>query len=56
MKLSKAWESYEADKRIEGFSSQTLKAYRLQSKLLINYFTDVSIDTLTTSPSKKLPG
>jgi integrase/recombinase XerD len=52
MKLSKAWESYEADKRIEGFSPQTLKAYRLQSKLLINYFSDVSIDTLTTSQLK----
>lgn len=27
--LSKAWTLFEADKRIEGFSLQTLKAYRL---------------------------
>lgn len=48
MLLSKAWELYESDKRIEGFFPQTLKAYRLQSKLLIQYFNDVSIETLTT--------
>jgi integrase/recombinase XerD len=36
LQLSKAWETYEADKRIEGFSPQTLKAYRLQAKLLIS--------------------
>ncbi|ETT81042.1 hypothetical protein BK128_00810 [Viridibacillus sp. FSL H7-0596] len=30
MLLSKAWEAFESDKRIEGFSPQTLKAYRLQ--------------------------
>jgi integrase/recombinase XerD len=52
MQITRAWESYEADKRIEGFSPQTLKAYRLQAKLLINYFTDVSIDTLSTSHLK----
>jgi len=27
--LSQAWETYESDKRIEGFSPQTLKAYKL---------------------------
>ncbi len=32
--LSQAWETYESDKRIEGFSPQTLKAYKLQSGLL----------------------
>jgi integrase/recombinase XerD len=49
MQLKKSWESYEADKRIEGFSPHTLKAYKLQVKLLINYFTDVNLDTLSTS-------
>ncbi len=49
MLLSKAWELYESAKRIEGFSPQTLKAYRLQSKLLIQHFNDVSIETLTTT-------
>lgn len=37
MNLLKVWDSYEADKRIEGFSSQTLKAYQLQFELLIRY-------------------
>jgi len=27
--LSQAWETYEFDKRIEGFSPLTLKAYKL---------------------------
>jgi integrase/recombinase XerD len=53
MHLTKAWESYEADKRIEGFSPQTLKAYKLQVKLLINFFSDVNIDTLSTSHLKE---
>jgi integrase/recombinase XerD len=53
MQLTKAWESYEADKRIEGFSPQTLKAYKLQVRLLINYFTDVNIATLSTSHLKE---
>jgi integrase/recombinase XerD len=34
MNVVKAWEAYEADKRIEGFSKQTLKAYKLQTNLL----------------------
>ncbi|MGZ4159485.1 MAG: tyrosine-type recombinase/integrase [Neobacillus sp.] len=53
MLLSKAWETYESDKRIEGFSPQTLKAYRLQSTLLIRYFKDVQLDTITTVQLKK---
>ncbi|WP_202595408.1 hypothetical protein [Halalkalibacter okhensis] len=45
MLLSQAYKNYESDKRIEGFSSQTLKAYKLQSSLLIRYFSDVSIES-----------
>ncbi|PAE38944.1 tyrosine-type recombinase/integrase, partial [Bacillus sp. 7884-1] len=53
MLLAKAWELYESDKRIEGFSPQTLKAYRLQSKLLIQHFNDVEIGSLTTDQLKR---
>jgi len=52
MLLSKAWETYEADKRIEGFSPQTLKAYKLQSSLLIRFFKDVQLNTITTDQLK----
>ncbi|WP_354670029.1 site-specific integrase [Paenibacillus sp. BSR1-1] len=52
MLLSKAWETYESDKRIEGFSPQTLKAYKLQSGLLIRFFNDVQLDTITTNQLK----
>ena len=52
MLLSKAWETYESDKRIEGFSPQTLKAYQLQVNLLIRHFGDVEIDLLTTEQLK----
>lgn len=48
MLLSKAWETYESDKRIEGFSPQTLKAYKLQATLLIRYLKDVKLETIST--------
>jgi integrase/recombinase XerD len=51
--LSKAWETYESDKRIEGFSQQTLKAYKLQALLVIRYFNDVKLDTITTIQLKE---
>lgn len=50
--LSQAWETYESDKRIEGFSPQTLKAYKLQSGLLIRFFNDVQLDTITSNQLK----
>lgn len=53
MLLSKSWELYESEKRIEGFSPQTLKAYRLQSKLIIQHFNDVSIESVTTDQLKE---
>ncbi|NHC42122.1 tyrosine-type recombinase/integrase [Bacillus sp. MM2020_1] len=52
MLLSQAWVKYESDKRIEGFSPQTLKAYNLQSALLIRFFKDVQLDTITTEQLK----
>ena len=52
--LSQAWETNESDKRIEGFSPQTLKAYKLQSGLLIRFFNDVQLDTITTDSRNRL--
>jgi integrase/recombinase XerD len=51
--LSQAWGKYESDKRIEGFSPQTLKAYQLQVTLLIRHFGDVEINSLTTEQLKE---
>jgi len=51
--LSKAWETYESDKRIEGFSQQTLKAYRLQALLIIRYLKYVKLETITTIQLKE---
>jgi integrase/recombinase XerD len=51
--LSQAWETYESDKRIEGFSPQTLKAYQLQITLLIRHFGDIEINSLTTEQLKE---
>jgi integrase/recombinase XerD len=53
--LSQAWKTYESDKRIEGFPSQTLNAYRIQSNLLIRHchFNDVTMGTLTTNQLKE---
>ncbi|ESU33401.1 hypothetical protein G3A_06430 [Bacillus sp. 17376] len=53
MLLSTAWKSYEADKRIEGFSPYTLKAYGIQAKLLIGYFNDPNIDSFDTERLKE---
>ncbi|KAA0955462.1 tyrosine-type recombinase/integrase [Sporosarcina sp. ANT_H38] len=53
MLLSKAWSSFEADKQIQDFSPQTLKAYQLQSRLLIGYFKDVEMESLDTNQLKE---
>lgn len=45
-------ELYESDKRIEGFSPQTLKSYRLQCKQLIQYFNEVNIASMMTEQLK----
>lgn len=47
MNISEAWKLYELDKRIEGYSLHTLKAYLLQSKLLIKRFSDINIKEIT---------
>jgi integrase/recombinase XerD len=48
MMLSDVAKAYEADKKIEGFSIQTLDAYRLQAKLLIDHFGNISMNNINT--------
>ncbi|SDL11470.1 integrase [Paenibacillus jilunlii] len=50
MNLNELWSLYEADKRIQGFSPKTLKAYTLQHKMLVLELgnLDVTEVTLTT--------
>lgn len=47
--LSELWRLHETDKRIQGFSSKTLKAYALQHKMLMKELGDLDIteNTLT---------
>ncbi|WP_108670426.1 tyrosine-type recombinase/integrase [Peribacillus acanthi] len=52
MIVSEAWQLYKADKQIQGYSSQTLKAYSVQLSLLINFFGDVNITDFTTESIK----
>lgn len=53
MLLSEAAKYYEADKRIEGFSPQTLNAYTLQAKLLVNYFGNIKMNDITIQVLKQ---
>ena len=53
MKLSQAWELYQSDKQLEGYSPYTLKAYALQSKLFINHVGDIDIEDVTFEMIKK---
>ncbi len=52
MLLSTAWPQFEADKRLLGYSPYTLKAYRLQSRLLTEYLEDPEIEEVTTAQLK----
>jgi len=52
MILSEAWNLYKADKQIQGYSSQTLKAYNVQLNLLIRYLGDLPLDEITTDSLK----
>lgn len=47
MLLSEVWERYETDKRLEGYSEETLKSYHLQSRLFIEHVGDMSIECVT---------
>ena len=52
MKLSEVWSAYEADKKLEGYSPWTLKAYRIQRNLLIRRLGDVDIGEITLGKLK----
>ncbi|MFC5447505.1 site-specific integrase [Paenibacillus aestuarii] len=47
MILSELWHHYEADKRIQGLSPNTLKAYALQLKMLVTNLGDIDISEVT---------
>lgn len=47
MILSELWQAYESDKRIQGFSSNTLKAYALQLRILVKELGDLDISEIT---------
>ncbi|MFS0751658.1 tyrosine-type recombinase/integrase [Oceanobacillus sp. 1P07AA] len=53
MLLSEAWDKYHSDKRIEGYSSLTLKMYGFQCNLLKRYFGDIRICDITTENLKQ---
>lgn len=46
MKFTEAWILYEMDKRLLNYSKHTLKAYKLQLKLLSTYLNDSEIGTV----------
>ncbi|WP_019242969.1 MULTISPECIES: tyrosine-type recombinase/integrase [Bacillus] len=52
MIVSEAWKLYKADKQIQGYSAQTLKAYKVQLNLLIKYMGDISLKDITTDSLK----
>ncbi|WP_240420064.1 tyrosine-type recombinase/integrase [Paenibacillus periandrae] len=53
MILSELWRQYEADKRIQGFSPNTLKAYSLQLKMLVTDLGDIDISETTLNLLKE---
>lgn len=53
MNISQLWKLYDADKRIQGFSIQTLKAYALHLKMLVNELGDINISDVTLQLSKE---
>ncbi|GGF99099.1 hypothetical protein GCM10010912_49810 [Paenibacillus albidus] len=53
MILSELWLHYEADKRIEGFSPNTLNAYALQLRMLVTYLGNIDISEVTLNLLKE---
>ncbi|TLS37730.1 tyrosine-type recombinase/integrase [Pseudalkalibacillus caeni] len=47
MNLSELWSLYEYDKRIEGYSKHTLKAYQIQTNLLVRHFGEKDVEEIT---------
>lgn len=53
MNLSELWRLYEADKRIQGFSTRNLKAYALQHKMLMQELGNLDITEVTLNMLKE---
>lgn len=53
MLLSEAWEKYQQDKKIEGYSPLTLKTYCFQYNLLLRFFGDIDMSEMTTEKLKE---
>lgn len=53
MLLSEAWEKYQLDKKIEGYSPLTLKTYCFQYNLLLRFFGNIDMCELTTEKLKE---
>ncbi|WP_404346460.1 site-specific tyrosine recombinase/integron integrase [Sutcliffiella horikoshii] len=53
MLLSKVWDKYQLDKKIEGYSPLTLKTYCFQYNMLLRYFGDIDLNDLTTDQLKE---
>lgn len=56
MLLSEAWQKYKSDKRIEGYSTLTLKTYGYQYDLLTRHLGDVHMGEITTDNLKQYLG
>ncbi|WP_270182342.1 tyrosine-type recombinase/integrase [Alkalihalobacillus sp. CinArs1] len=52
MLLSEAWEKYQLDKKIEGYSPLTIKTYGFQQDMLKRYFGDIDMNLITTDQLK----
>lgn len=53
MLLSELWSLYESDKRVEGYSLHTLKAYRIQCNVMIRFLGDVVIESIDFAKLKQ---
>lgn len=53
MLLSEAWKKYQQDKKIEGYSTLTLKTYCFQYNLLLRFFGDIDINEFSTEKLKE---
>lgn len=52
MLLSEAWKKYQQDKKIEGYSTLTLKTYCFQYNLLLRFFGDIDMNGFSTEKLK----
>src|SRR5699024_3317665 len=53
MLLSEAWKKYQSDKKIEGYSSLTLKMYGFQHNLLMHFAGYIKMSHFTTDKVKQ---